>query len=83
MALDPCLIKICDVPLQITKVHRTRFEVAINFATSFIFFFFLILVMFRYYIYETITKEYRKEVFYYGFRITKFGIFCKVEKTNL
>lgn len=39
--------------------------------------------MFRYYIYETITKEYRKEVFYYGFRIIEFGIFCKVEKTNL
>ena len=39
--------------------------------------------MFRYYIYETITKEYRKEVFYYGFRITKFGILNKVEKANL
>nr|DAN52184.1 MAG TPA: hypothetical protein [Caudoviricetes sp.] len=39
--------------------------------------------MFRYYIYETITKEYRKEVFYYGFRITKFGILNKVKETNL
>lgn len=39
--------------------------------------------MFRYYIYETITKEYRKEVFYYDFRIIKFRRFNKVEETNL